>query len=177
MVKIKEYSTGNKVEINKDKITSYVCGPTVYNDVHVGNIRPILVMDIFAKALKASGKELDLVHNITDIDDKIINKANELGISENEVSEKYTKLYLDLLDQLNIDSIKYMPKVTENIEDIINVIQSLIDNGFAYEVNGSVYFRVDRVEDYGEQHKVSTDELQSEQEAIDNKENAQDFAL
>ena len=177
MTRIKQYSTNNKIEINKDKVNAYVCGPTVYGSVHIGNIRPILTIDIFAKALKAVGQELDLVHNITDIDDKIINKAQELNISEDEVSTKYTKEYLDLLNQLNIDSIKYMPKVTENLEEMINLIQSLIDNGYAYESNGSVYFRVNKVDDYGVQHKVSVDELESEKEEDSEKENAADFAL
>ena len=177
MTRIKQYSTNEKIELNKDKISAYVCGPTVYGSVHIGNIRPILTMDIFAKALKTSGKELDLVHNITDIDDKIINKAKELNISEEDVSQQYTKEYLELLNKLNIDSIKYMPKVTENLDEMINLIQSLINNGYAYESNGSVYFRVNKVEDYGVQHKVSTDELESEQEDASEKENAADFAL
>ena len=177
MTRIKQYSTNNKIELNKEKVSAYVCGPTVYGSVHIGNIRPILTIDIFAKALKATGKELDLVHNITDIDDKIITKAKELNISEDEVSKQYTKEYLDLLNQLNIDSIKYMPKVTENLEEMIELIQTLIDNGYAYESNGSVYFRVNKVDDYGVQHKVSVDELESEKEEDTEKENPADFAL
>ena len=177
MTRIKQYSTNNKIELDKAKINAYVCGPTVYGSVHIGNIRPILTIDIFAKALKASGKELDLVHNITDIDDKIINKAQELNISEEEVSKKYMNEYLELLKELNINSIKYLPKVTENLEEMINLIQNLIDNGFAYESNGSVYFRVNKIDDYGVQHKVSIDELESEQEENSEKENPADFAL
>jgi cysteinyl-tRNA synthetase len=177
MTKIKNYFDGNKIDLNKEKITSYVCGPTVYSDVHVGNVRSILIMDIFAKALRYKGKELDLVHNITDIDDKIIAKANELNKTEKEISEKYTKEYLKILELLNIDSIKYSPKVTENVESMIKVISLMIEKGYAYEVNGSVYFRVNKIDDYGKIHKVSQDELKAEQESNSDKESNQDFAL
>lgn len=130
--------------IFNDKLNIYVCGPTVYNDAHIGNIRPILVTDLLTKV-----ENTFIVHNITDIDDKIIAKAHEAGKSEKEISELYEKNYLDLLKELRITLPNEMPRVTDNIEGMIDFIAALIEKGFAYENAGSVYFSVNKLEKYG----------------------------
>ena len=142
--KIEEFKT-----IKENKVKMYVCGPTVYNYIHLGNARPIVVFDTLARYFKYKGMEVDYVQNFTDVDDKIINKSIEEGISASEVSEKYIKCFFEDINRLNIlDSVK-RPKVTENMEEIIEIIQKLIDNGFAYEKDGDVYFEVKKYKDYG----------------------------
>ena len=143
--KMKLYNTmTNKIEefktIEENKVKMYVCGPTVYNYIHLGNARPIVVFDTLARYFKYKGMEVDYVQNFTDVDDKIINKSIEEGISASEVSEKYIKYFFEDISKLNIlENIK-RPKATENIPEIIEIIQKLIDNGFAYEKEGDVYF-------------------------------------
>ena len=176
MAKIRNYSDNQHIEL-EGNVTSYVCGPTVYGSVHIGNIRPILTMDIFANALKASGMDMNLVHNITDIDDKIIQKSIDANMTEKEVSEKYTAEYLDILKELNINNITQTPKVTDYISQMHDVISQLIEKGFAYEVNGSVYFRVGKIDTYGLQHKVTNNEHDHDEAPNADKENHIDFAL
>ncbi|QSF13523.1 class I tRNA ligase family protein [Mycoplasma sp. Mirounga ES2805-ORL] len=125
----------------------YVCGPTVYDKPHIGNLRPITTYDLVLKAYRALGKEFQFVHNITDIDDKIINKAKDLNIKESEVSEKYTKEYLELLRLLNIDTITSIEKVTDNITLIENYISRIINKGFAYKDNeNNVWFDLNKLD-------------------------------
>ncbi len=167
------YSKENK-EFN-DRTSLYVCGPTVYSEPHIGNMRPIIVFDILAKVLSLKG-EVKFVHNITDVDDKIINKAIEMNISEKDVSEMYYESYLKLLKQLNINSVTDMPKVTENINGIISFIEKLINKGNAYESNGSVYFDVSSYQSYGNVLGSQLDDLIEIEENSD-KRNPKDFAL
>jgi len=141
-MKVKDFYTK---EIHKlgQKIDLYVCGPTVYDSPHIGNIRPVIIFDIFNRVARRKSI-VNYVHNITDIDDKIINKAQELGLTEKEISTKYELEYLELLDLLDILKPDAMPKVTQNIQEIIHFIKELIEDGFAYESNHSVYFSVDK---------------------------------
>ena len=172
--KIEEFKT-----IEENKVKMYVCGPTVYNYIHLGNARPIVVFDTLARYFKYKGMEVDYVQNFTDVDDKIINKSIEEGISASEVSQKYIKCFFEDINRLNIlESVK-RPKVTENMEEIIEIIQKLIDNGFAYEKDGDVYFEVKKYKDYGKlsNQKIEELELGARIDVSEIKKNPMDFAL
>ena len=172
--KIEEFKT-----IKENKVKMYVCGPTVYNYIHLGNARPIVVFDTLARYFKYKGMEVDYVQNFTDVDDKIINKSIEEGISASEVSEKYIKCFFEDINRLNIlESVK-RPKVTENMAEIIEIIQKLIDNGFAYEKDGDVYFEVKKYKDYGKlsNQKIEDLELGARIDVSEIKKNPMDFAL
>ena len=172
--KIEEFKT-----IEENKVKMYVCGPTVYNYIHLGNARPIVVFDTLARYFKYKGMEVNYVQNFTDVDDKIINKSIEEGNSASEVSEKYIKYFFEDISKLNIlDSVK-RPKVTENMAEIIKIIQKLIDNGFAYEKDGDVYFEVKKYKDYGKlsNQKIEELELGARIDVSDIKKNPVDFAL
>ena len=181
---MKLYNTmTNKIEkfktIEENKVKMYVCGPTVYNYIHLGNARPIVVFDTLARYFKYKGMEVDYVQNFTDVDDKIINKSIEEGISASEVSEKYIKCFFEDINRLNIlESVK-RPKVTENMAEIIEIIQKLIDNGFAYEKDGDVYFEVKKYKDYGKlsNQKIEELELGARIDVSEIKKNPMDFAL
>ncbi|MEA4206299.1 class I tRNA ligase family protein [Mycoplasma sp. 1199] len=158
----------------------YVCGPTVYNDVHIGNMRPIVTMDLILKAAKQLGIEYKFVHNITDIDDKIIKKAQEQGVSETQVSEKYGNLYLDLLKQFSVETITDIEYVTKNIDLIDNFIQRLIKSNNAYLDNeGNVWFDVIKNQnDYGIVSNQKIENMKFEDsELSSNKKSPADFAL
>ena len=172
--KIEEFKT-----IEENKVKMYVCGPTVYNYIHLGNARPIVVFDTLARYFKYRGMEVNYVQNFTDVDDKIINKSIEEGISASEVSEKYIKCFFEDINRLNIlESVK-RPKVTENMAEIIEIIQKLIDNGFAYEKDGDVYFEVKKYKDYGKlsNQKIEELELGARIDVSEIKKNPVDFAL
>lgn len=172
--KIEEFET---IEENKVKI--YVCGPTVYNYIHLGNARPIVVFDTLARYFEHKGMEVEFVQNFTDVDDKIINKSMEEGTSASEVSEKYIKYFFEDISKLNIlESVK-RPKVTENMAEIIEIIQKLIDNGFAYEKDEDVYFEVKKYKDYGKlsNQKIEELELGARIDVSEIKKNPVDFAL
>jgi len=173
-MKVKDFYTK---EIHKlgQKIDLYVCGPTVYDSPHIGNIRPVIIFDIFNRVARRKSI-VNYVHNITDIDDKIINKAQELGLTEKEISTKYELEYLELLDLLDILKPDAMPKVTQNIQEIIHFIKELIEDGFAYESNHSVYFSVDKWEKYGSKGNLSLDQLEDKEDNKD-KRNVKDFSL
>ena len=182
--KMKLYNTmTNKIEefktIEENKVKMYVCGPTVYNYIHLGNARPIVVFDTLARYFEHKGMEVEFVQNFTDVDDKIINKSMEEGTSASEVSEKYIKYFFEDISKLNIlESVK-RPKVTENMAEIIEIIQKLIDNGFAYEKDGDVYFEVKKYKDYGKlsNQKIEELELGARIDVSEIKKNAVDFAL
>ena len=172
--KIEEFKT-----IEENKVKMYVCGPTVYNYIHLGNARPIVVFDTLARYFKYKEMEVNYVQNFTDVDDKIINKSIEEGISASEVSEKYIKCFFEDINRLNIlESVK-RPKVTENMAEIIEIIQKLIDNGFAYEKDGDVYFEVKKYKDYGKlsNQKIEELELGARIDVSEIKKNPMDFAL
>ena len=172
--KIEEFKT-----IEENKVKMYVCGPTVYNYIHLGNARPIVVFDTLARYFEHKGMEVEFVQNFTDVDDKIINKSMEEGTSASEVSEKYIKYFFEDISKLNIlESVK-RPKVTENMVEIIEIIQKLIDNGFAYEKDGDVYFEVKKYKDYGKlsNQKIEELELGARIDVSEIKKNPVDFAL
>ena len=172
--KIEEFKT-----IEENKVKMYVCGPTVYNYIHLGNARPIVVFDTLARYFKHKGMEVEFVQNFTDVDDKIINKSMEEGTSASEVSEKYIKYFFEDISKLNIlESVK-RPKVTENMAEIIEIIQKLINNGFAYEKDGDVYFEVKKYKDYGKlsNQKIEELELGARIDVSEIKKNPVDFAL
>jgi cysteinyl-tRNA synthetase len=141
------YTNKTYALVNKN-ISIYNCGPTVYNDIHVGNARPLIIFDVLYRYLKHLNFQITYIHNITDIDDKIINKAKTLAKSEKEVASMYYDAYLKIMQELNVMPMT-LPKVSENMDFIIAYIDKLVKNNFAYEINGDVYFDVSKAIDYG----------------------------
>ncbi|WP_338961604.1 MULTISPECIES: cysteine--tRNA ligase [unclassified Spiroplasma] len=164
---------------NKKQVNMYLCGPTVYNYIHVGNIRGVLVFDVLHRLLIDQNYKINYVHNITDIDDKIINKAADLKITEQQVTEKYTLAYYEDLEKLNIISPTKLPKVSEYISKIIEFINKLIIKDYAYVTAGDVYFKVNKLKDYGSlAHKNIEDLIPNFRiKNLVAKENNLDFAL
>ena len=146
-------SLTNKLEdfkpLNGNKVNMYVCGPTVYNYIHIGNARPVIFFDTLKRYLEFSGYEVSYASNITDVDDKIINKALEEGISEKEVATRYADVYFTNVKDLGAKKPDYTPYATEYIQKMIDFISELKENGYTYEVDGDVYFRVSKIDDYG----------------------------
>ena len=159
--------------MNKKNI--YVCGPTVYSHVHIGNMRPIITFDVYNRSLRALGNEVNFIHNITDIDDKIINRAIEEGKTEKEVSDFYTERYNDVLSSANIDTITHQPNIADNLEGMIDYISELIDKGAAYVVDGNVFFDVNSIE-YGTVSNQNLEKMIFE-ESSHSKKHPADFAL
>ena len=156
-------SLTNKVEVfkplRKGEVSIYCCGPTVYGDAHVGNIRPVIVFDTLRRFFERVGYDVKLVSNFTDVDDKIIKKAIEEGVSETVITDRYIAAYKDVLDNLNVKPHFKNPRVTEYMGFIISYIQDLIDQGAAYEINGDVFFRISSIKDYGELSNIKVDDL------------------
>ena len=165
--------------IEEKKLKLYVCGPTVYNYIHIGNVRPLVVFDILARYFEYKDFEVNYVQNFTDIDDKIIKRANEEGITEEEVTKKYIEAFHEDTSKLNLLKNINRPKVTENIPEIIDIIQKLIDKGYAYSINGDVFFDVLKYEKYGQLSNQKLDELElgSRVEIMEAKKNPMDYAL
>ena len=165
------------------KVKMYVCGPTVYNYFHIGNARPFVVFDTMRKYLEYRGYKVKFVQNFTDVDDKIINRAKEEGVSASEISEKYIEEYFKDAAALNVKKATVHPKVTETMDDIIKFVQDLIDKGYAYESDGDVYYRTRMFEGYGKLSGKNVDELRlgaSERTSSaddEKKEDPLDFAL
>ena len=165
------------------KVKMYVCGPTVYNFFHIGNARPFVVFDTMRKYLEYRGYKVKFVQNFTDVDDKIINRAKEEGVSAGEISEKYIAEYYKDAAALNVRKATVHPKVTETMDDIIKFVADLIDKGYAYEVDGDVYYRTRMFEGYGKLSGKNVDELRlgaSERTSSaddEKKEDPLDFAL
>ena len=172
--KIEEFET-----IENGKVKMYVCGPTVYNYIHLGNARPIIVFDTLARYFKYRGYDVTYIQNFTDVDDKIIKRANEEGISVKEVTEKYIKGFFEDIEPLNISDDIVRPKVTENMPEIIEIIKKLINEGFAYEKDGNVFFEVKKFEEYGNLSNQKIDELEigARVDIMEEKNNPLDFAL
>ena len=176
-------SLTDKVEefkpIEEGKVTMYVCGPTVYNYVHIGNMRPVMTFDMVYNYFKYLGYDVTYASNFTDVNPKIITAAKELGITEREVADKFIKAYLNDLESYNCSTIDYRPRVIENMDNIYNFITKLIEKDMAYEVDGDVYFRVDRIKDYGILSNQDTEELVAgaRVEVDEKKESPLDFAL
>ena len=167
------------VPIKENEVSMYVCGPTVYNHAHIGNARPIVVFDTLRRTFEALGYKVKFVSNFTDVDDKIINKAIEEGVSENEIAERYIKAYNDVRNSLNIIPLDVTPRVTETMDEIIAFIDKLVKNGNAYVVDGDVYFSVESDPKYGELSHQKLEDLNAgaRVETNDLKKNPQDFAL
>ena len=165
--------------IESGKVSLYVCGPTVYNEPHVGNARPIVVFDTLKKALQLQGMEVMFVSNYTDVDDKIIKTAMEQNVSEKEITDRYIEAYNRVRKDLHADLPDVAPRVTETMEEIIAFIQKLIDNGAAYQVDGDVYFRVMSDPTYGELSHQKMEDLMVGARIDENtkKENPLDFTL
>jgi cysteinyl-tRNA synthetase len=156
--------TGSKEEfrpIDENDIKIYVCGPTVYNFFHIGNARPFVVFDTLRRYLEYRGMKVSFVQNFTDVDDKIINKAKESGMPAGEISEKYIAEYYKDAEALNVRKATAHPKVTENMDEIISFVSNLIEKGYAYEVDGDVYFSARAFDGYGKLSGQNIDELES----------------
>lgn len=167
------------VPITEGKVTMYSCGPTVYNYIHVGNARPIIMFDVLRRYLEYRGYEVTFVQNFTDVDDKIIRRANEEGVTSADIAEKYIAEYWKDVKALGVHEATVHPKATENIPQIIELVQTLMDKGYAYEVNGDVYYRTAKFRDYGKLSHQNLDDLMhgARVEVNDVKENPMDFAL
>ena len=165
--------------IREGKVSMYVCGPTVYNYVHIGNMRPAITFDMVRNYLEYLGYEVTYASNFTDINPKIIKAAEELGITEREVANKFIAAYLKDLEDYQCGKIDVHPTVLENLDNIYTFIQKLIEKGYAYEVDGDVYFRVNKIKDYGCLSNNTLDELESgaRLEIDEKKEDPLDFAL
>lgn len=147
------------VPLEPGKVKLYVCGPTVYGDAHIGNARPVIVFDTLRRTFEALGYAVEYVSNITDVDDKIIQKAIREGVSETVITDRYTAAYNAVRQALNTRTLTFNPKVTDTIDSIIRFIEQLVQEGFAYTVNGNVYFRVLKSERYGEISKQRLEDL------------------
>lgn len=167
------------VPIHPGKAGIYVCGPTVYNFIHIGNARPLCVFDTLRRFLEYKGFEVKYVSNFTDVDDKIIRRSIEEGISALEVSEKYIAEFKKDAAGLNVREADVHPKVTESMNLILDIIRTLVDKGFAYERGGDVYFRTARFEEYGKLSKMPLEDLQAGAriDVNDQKEEPMDFAV
>lgn len=156
-------SLSNKNEnlktIKDNEVSIYCCGPTVYGDAHVGNIRPVIVFDTLRRFLEYVGYNVKLVSNFTDVDDKIIKKALDEGVTEQVITDRYITAYKDVLSKLNVEPHFKNPRVTEYMDSIINYINDLVKIGAAYEIDGDVFFRISSIKDYGELANVNIDDL------------------
>lgn len=162
-----------------NEVKIYACGPTVYNYIHIGNARPLCVFDVLRRYLEYRGYNVKFVQNFTDVDDKIIKRANEEGITFEEVSKKYIDEFCTDANGLNFKKATVHPKATENIDEIINIIKTLEDKGYAYAVDGDVYFRTLKFKEYGKLSHQPIEDLQSGARIAigEKKENPLDFAL
>lgn len=165
--------------ITEGEVKMYVCGPTVYDNVHIGNVRPVVVFDTLRRTFEELGYKVKYVSNYTDVDDKIIRRSKELGISEKELTDKMIAAYNDIRHKLNATDLYKTPRVTETMDEIISFIDGLVDKGAAYEKDGDVYFRTSSVADYGSLSNQNLDDLQvgARIEENDLKESPLDFAL
>jgi cysteinyl-tRNA synthetase len=165
--------------LNPPNVTMYICGPTVYDFFHVGNARTFVLADVIRKFLEYKGFKVKFAMNLTDIDDKIIKKSNEENISINDVAKKYTDAFFEDLDRLKIKQATLYPKATEHLETIIKMIESLVEKGYAYDVNGNVFYNVSKFNSYGKLSGKNIDELESgaRVEINENKKQPLDFAL
>ena len=167
------------IPLDKNEVKIYACGPTVYNFIHIGNARPLCVFDVLRRYLEYRGYNVRFVQNFTDVDDKIIKRANEEGLSFEEVSKKYIEEFWTDAHGLNFKDATVHPKATENIDEIINIIKTLEEKGYAYAVDGDVYYRTLKFKDYGKLSHQPIEDLQSGARIAigEKKENPLDFAL
>jgi cysteinyl-tRNA synthetase len=167
------------VPLEEGKVRMYACGPTVYNYFHVGNARPLILFDVLRRYFEYRGYDVTFVQNFTDVDDKIICRAVEEGVSSAEIAEKYIAEYWKDAEALGVRPATIHPKATENISQIISLIQALIEKGYAYEIEGDVYFRTQLFSDYGKLSHQPLEDLMAgaRVELCGVKENPMDFAL
>ncbi len=170
------------IPLEEGKVRMYVCGPTVYNYIHIGNARPMIIFDTVRRYLEYKGYDVNYVSNFTDVDDKIIKKANEEGVSSEEISKRYIAECKKDMQALNVKPATKHPLATEEISGMIEMIRTLMDKGFAYEKNGTVYFRTRKFPEYGKLSHKNLDELQSGNRSLlvsgaDEKEDSLDFVL
>ena len=167
--------------LREGEVSIYVCGPTVYNYVHIGNTRPMIVFDVLRRTFDYLGYKVTFVSNFTDVDDKIIKAAKAEGITEKELTDKYIAAYEDVRRNLNLLFPTYAPRVTNTMDAIIKFIDNLVKSGYAYEVDGDVYFRVSKIDEYGQLSGIKIEDLvagASERiDENDKKEESTDFAL
>ncbi len=147
------------IPMEEGKVKMYVCGPTVYDYIHIGNARPYVVFDTVRRYMEYKGYEVKYVQNFTDVDDKIINRANKEGVTMQEISNKYIEEAFHDADGLNVKRATVHPRVTEEMDGIIAMVQTLIDKGFAYEDNGTVYYDTKKFPEYGKLSRKNLDEL------------------
>lgn len=170
------------VPIEEGKVRMYVCGPTVYNLIHIGNARPMIVFDTVRRYMEYAGYEVNYVTNFTDVDDKIIKTAIEEGVTAEEISKRYIAECRKDMKALNVREATRHPLATEEIQGMIEMISTLIDKGYAYDSNGTVYYRTRKFKDYGKLSKKNIDDLEAGHREIkvageDNKEDPLDFVL
>jgi len=180
-MKLTNTLSGQKEEFvpQRDEVTMYVCGVTPYSDSHFGHAMNHIIFDVLHRYLMFRGYRVRYVQNITDIEDKIIDRAAKLGISTEELVAKHTESYFEDMDNLNVLRADFYPRATEEIDEIIKVVKGLVDKGHAYPAGGSVYFRVRSVPDYGKLSHRSLDAMEVSEGAVgsEEKEDAMDFAL
>ncbi|MGN0335486.1 MAG: cysteine--tRNA ligase [Lachnospiraceae bacterium] len=170
------------IPLEEGKVRMYVCGPTVYNFIHIGNARPMIVFDTVRRYMEHKGYEVNFVSNFTDVDDKIIKKAIEEGVSAEEISQRYIKECKKDMAGMNIKPATTHPLATQEIDGMIEMISDLIEKGYAYPVNGTVYFRTRKFESYGKLSHKNLDDLRSGNRSLlvsgeDEKEDPLDFVL
>ena len=167
------------IPLEPGKVRFYLCGPTVYDYFHIGNARPFIVFDVYRRYLQYRGFDVTFVVNITDVDDKIIKRAQEEGRTPAEVAEEFTRAYFEDIDKLRIKRADVHPRATEHIKEMIELIQELLDKGIAYRLNGDVYYNVDKFPEYGKLSGKNIEELQAGAriEVDERKRNPLDFAL
>ncbi|MFJ8064427.1 cysteine--tRNA ligase [Psychrobacillus sp. NPDC096426] len=167
------------VPMEEGKVKMYVCGPTVYNYIHIGNARPVIVYDTVRKYLQYRGYDVTFVSNFTDVDDKIIKAANELGEDVSELTDRFIKAYFADVEALGCSRADAHPRVTDHMNEIIDFIQVLVEKGYAYESQGDVYYRTRKFDGYGKLSHQSVDDLKvgARIETGEKKEDALDFAL
>jgi cysteinyl-tRNA synthetase len=165
--------------IEPGKIRMYVCGPTVYDACHIGHARSVIVFDVMVRYLGVAGYEVTYIRNFTDVDDKIINRAHELGSSVKDLSERYIQEFYETTDALKVERATLEPRATDHIDEIIQVIQRLFDQGLAYEAGGDVFYAVERFKDYGKLSGRKLEDMQAGAriEIDDKKHNPLDFVL
>lgn len=167
------------IPLTEGTVKMYVCGPTVYDFIHIGNARPIVVFDTVRKYLMHRGYNVEYVQNFTDVDDKIINRANDTGVTSLDVSERFIKEVQTDMENLNVLQATHNPKVTEEIEEIVEMVKVLIEKGYAYEVGGNVYFDAKKYNEYGKLSRRNIDDLLSgaRVEINEDKKSSVDFVL
>lgn len=167
------------VPLEPGKVKMYVCGPTVYDYIHIGNARPVIVFDVVRSYLEYLGYDVNYVVNFTDVDDKLIRKARELDMDVSAVAEKFIAAYHEDLAGLNVPAASMNPRVTESMDLIIDFIKELVDKGYAYENDGDVFYRTKKFKDYGQLSGQNLEELQFgiRINVDERKENAEDFVL